>query len=169
MRKTPASIAIACLAIGSLCLAGQPDNDRTQQIISACSQTASSYAYVRDRLMYKAYGNLFTDDAVFAIGPNEVVGRAAIVAALKSRGAGKTNRHFIIPVHMEVIDHERAKAISYVALYSATGALAAGKPLQIDGPAVVGEYHDEFRMSDAGCKFSARRVKLVFTTTKPIK
>ena len=167
MKKIPAAIVVAWLGLGSLCMAGQPDSDRVQQIISACGQTANSYAYIRDRLMYEAYGNLFTDDAVFAIGTAEVVRRAANIGALKSRGASETTRHFITPVPMEVTGNDSATGISYLTLYATAGAPVAGKPLGIAGPAVVGEYHDEFRMTDAGCRFSARRVKLVFTGTKP--
>ncbi len=169
MRLLHSAIGITTLGIVIACraMAGPVDAEWTREVISACNETAGRYAWLRDRLEYEAYGDLFTEDGVFAIGSQETVGRGAIIEALKARGADQTTRHVITPVRIEVIDRQRATGISYLQLYSATGRQQGDEPLGIQGPAAIAEYHDEFRMTDAGCKFAARRVKLIFIAAQP--
>lgn len=150
--------------IFSLIFASTASAQKTeQQLIDACTATANSYPYSRDRVLLEEYGQLFTEDATFQIATQPIVqGRLKIVEALKIRGAQATTRHLSHVVHMEAINNTTAKGISYFNLYRVdTKTMAAGDN-SISAPFIVGEYHDEFRLVDNQCLISKRKAVIIF-------
>lgn len=133
------------------------------KIIESCTATANRYPYSRDRLLYDEYGALFTEDAVFQIeGGLEVIGRPAIVQALRERGATAITRHVSHVVSIETNDDTTASGISYVTIWRADARSMQAGDNTVASPFVVGEYHDEFKIQDQRCLISKRLVRIVF-------
>lgn len=135
-------------------------------LLETCTGAANSYPYARDRLLYDEYGALFTENAVFQIaGGPEIVGREAIIAALRERGPLATMRHISRVVRINATGESTAEAISYVTIWRGD---ATPGDQAVSGPWIMGEYHDEFQMQDRRCLISRRLVKIVFQATAPV-
>ncbi len=158
--------ALAAITLCGGCASlGPSDAPATTALVSACTQTANSYPYSRDRLDYEAYGDLFAPDAVFdltTIGAGELVGREAIVSALKARGPAAVTRHINQVVTMEAVDAAHARGLSYVVVYAVPAdAMAAGNSA-VSQPLVVAEYHDQFVWLSGRCQIERRRLEVIF-------
>jgi len=161
------------LMLLSACVTGGPITNNYQNCttpeckqhaaVQACTVTANSYPYVRDQLLYEEYGALFTDDAVFQIEQTPaVVGRAAIVQALKKRGPATPTRHMNHVVSMQALDDSTASGISYGTVWRA-GKNEQGEPSKsVSGPWLVVEYHDDFRIEAGRCVIAKRLIKIIF-------
>ncbi len=155
-------IAAASALMLSACASAPLPN---KSLTVACTQTANSYPFSRDRLDYDAYGALFTDDAVFdlsAIGAGRLVGREAIVAALKARGPAAVTRHINQVVKMEAVDATHARGVSYVVVYAVPADRMAAGSTAVSQPLVVAEYHDQFVWAAGRCQIQERRLQMVF-------
>lgn len=142
---------------------GNPPADiapqRADTMRQACAELVVQYAYSRDRLDYETYGNLFTEDAIFALAGQATKGRQAIVDALRARGTQNLTRHFSTPVSFEATSETQAKGLAYLQLFRAP----AGTKLPgtyTEGP-LIAEYHDEYEVIGSTCRFRSRRIKLV--------
>ena len=135
-----------------------------KRIIDACSETVQRYAYSRDRLLYDEYADLFTDDAVFQIeGYPAANGKQAIIESFKQRGSGSFTRHFSQVVNIDVIDDNRAKGISYFTLYLVNREAYDAGQRTLNGPSIVGEYHDEFAIAGDQCLIRSRKAVPLLT------
>lgn len=135
--------------------------------IIACTNTANSYAYSRDRLDFATYGSLFTENAKFIMpgkdGKTTLNGRDAIVNAAKQRGGNTETRHVSQVVDMQKMDDNTLRGVSYLVFYGVPKADFSDGQASISGPRLVAEYHDEFTIENGMCKFTSREVKIVFT------
>ena len=146
-----------------ICLDSEHSNCREQWIVHACSVTANSYPYYRDRLLYAGYGELFTENASFQIGDGpKIEGRYAIVQALRNRGPRATSRHFSQVVNMQAVGEDAAKGISYLNIYQVDAQTLAKGDNTVGAPTFIAEYHDTFKIEDNRCLISNRKVVIVF-------
>ncbi len=128
------------------------------EIEDACTELVMGYALYRDQFNIDAYGELFAEDAVLSVLGNEYRGRDAIRKRLEDSRGKEETRHLMSGIWITVIDERRATGVSYASIYAA----APGElPLEPTIPA-VGEYHDEFRLTEAGWKISRRSFVPVF-------
>jgi len=172
MLKTATLLTIACFLL-AFCASCSTYTTRTahtttnQQaaIVQACTETANNYPYSRDRLLYKEYGELFTEDAVFQVeGSNKAVGRQAIINALKARGPQKVTRHINNVVDMTVLDNGQIQGVSYVEVWSVDAETYSQGDISVSAPWVIAEYHDQFEMQNGRCLISNRFAKIVYKT-----
>ena len=148
---------------GDFCPDSQQANCREQWIVNACSATANSYPYYRDRLLYKGYGELFTENATFQIGDRAVIeGREAIVQALRNRGPKATSRHFSQVVNMQAVGEDAATGISYLNLYQVDTQTLNNGDNSVGAPTFIAEYHDTFMIENNRCLIDKRKVVIVF-------
>ena len=133
---------------GGVCLASN--------VKEQCRATLEAYPYFRDRLMYKKYGELFTDNGRFQIGNGLMIeGRDKIVAALRERGPKVATHHLAQITQLNLTSDSTANAISYVNVYK------VAKDQNNPSLWIIGEYHDQLSITAKGCKIESRKVKLV--------
>lgn len=136
-------------------------DERAEAMRQACTTLVVQYAYSRDRLDYEAYGALFTEDATFELAGQKTEGRKAIVAALRQRGPQMITRHFSTPVAFEPQSSTTARGVAYLQLFRVGADTDAPHPY--DQAPLIAEYHDEYEVDEASCRFRSRRIKLVMT------
>ncbi len=123
-----------------------------------CANLVTDYAYHRDRYDAVAFSNLFTEDASLKVGNGSWEGRANIRARIEGLDSSGSIRHLMSTIRIEPIDELHASGVSYATIYTS----AAGSN-STEGFAIIGEYHDDFELTDSGWKISKRELKSVFS------
>ena len=126
------------------------------------------FANLNDAMQYKKLVNLFTDDASFA-RPTEpdnfISGKANILAAFEARPGDRITRHIVSNVLIDVISETRARGCCYAVLYTGSADNHAEKfGIQANASQYIGEFYDDFVLTDEGWKIARRSGKIVFTT-----
>lgn len=144
--------------------------DRSQviDIELACTRLINQFAVFNDAGRFQELVELFSGDGRYArpIAPDAfIVGRADILASFEARPADRVGRHLITNVVIDVQDPERATGFCYVTLYSGNIAQKAEKfGLQAQASQFIGEYADQFILTQQGWKFAERKGCIIFTT-----
>lgn len=140
----------------------------TQSIELACSKLCNQFAVFNDAGNYNDLAALFIEEGRYArpTDPdNFVSGRAAILAAFKARPKDKITRHLISNIVVTVTSPTTAQGLCYVTLFNGSTSNPAEKfGFKANSAVLIGEYHDEFVLTEAGWKFSQRGGRLVLTT-----
>ncbi|MBL4573276.1 MAG: nuclear transport factor 2 family protein [Gammaproteobacteria bacterium] len=123
-----------------------------------CINLVTDYAYHRDRFDATEFANLFTEDASLSVGSQTWEGRDNIRARIEGLDKSGSIRHLMSTIRIEPIDELHASGVSYATIYTS----AAGSN-SIEGFAIIGEYHDNFVLTDDGWKISKRELKSVFS------
>ncbi len=131
-----------------------------------CTKVVKQFALYNDSKCYEKLAELFTEDASFArptAPDNFITGRENILAAFQSRPADKITRHIISNIVVDVITTTTAKAHCYATLYSSNEVFSADKvEPQTNVSQIIGEFYDDFVLTDAGWKISLRSGKIIF-------
>ncbi|MEX0965329.1 MAG: nuclear transport factor 2 family protein [Pseudohongiellaceae bacterium] len=127
-------------------------------VYTACSNLVTDYAYYRDRFDAAGFSNLFTEDASLSVGNQTWVGRDEIRARIQGLDNSSKIRHLMSTIRIEPVDDLHATGVSYATIYTAT----AGSN-SVEGFAIIGEYHDNFVLTDDGWKISNRELRSVFS------
>lgn len=134
----------------------------------ACSKLCNQFAVFNDAGRHEELAGLFIEEGRYArpLDPeNFVLGRAPILAAFKARPQDKVFRHLITNIVIDVLDAKSARGLCYVTLFSGSTNNPAEKfGLKANPSILIGEYHDEFVLTDLGWRFSKRAGRLIFTT-----
>ena len=113
-----------------------------------------------DHQRYDAAAALFCEDGVYATPRGELVGRAAILAALQARPQEHTTRHVITTFAAEVANDGEAAGLAYLLMFRATIPAKAGvaplPPLE-----AVGDLECAFRGVSGGWRISRMAVRPV--------
>lgn len=116
-----------------------------------------SYAQHRDNYDAESFANLFTEDGVLIIGNNRWEGRDAIRARIEALDSRTTIRHHMSSIRITQIDDNHASGVSYAVIYSSPPGSN-----EISGPALIGDYVDQYVRTEAGWKISHRELKSIF-------
>ena len=139
-----------------------------QSIELACSKLCNQFAVFNDAGSHEALVALFTEDGRYArpTDPdNFVSGRAAILAAFIARPKDKITRHLITNIVVNVTGAKTAQGLCYVTLFNGSTANPAERfGFKANPSVLIGEYHDEFVLTESGWKFSQRVGRLILTT-----
>jgi 3-phenylpropionate/cinnamic acid dioxygenase small subunit len=131
-------------------------------IEQACKSLSIAYARHVDFRQYDKFTELFEEDAVLIAGAL-LSGREAIRDAMSKRSDKLRSRHVLTNIHIEVIDESHARGITYLTLYRHIGAESLEeKPIEIQGPAGVGHYTDEYVLTTAGWRIARRELEFAF-------
>lgn len=128
----------------------------------ACRRLSITYAHAVDDNDADRFAALFADDGVLATS-GRTVGRADIRRRIARRNPELRSRHVISTVLIDVHDEHTASGVSYLTLYRHLGAESGDpEPIELVGPAAVGEYRDRFVRVDGEWLFAERRVEFAF-------
>ena len=132
------------------------------EIEHTCAQLSIAYARHIDFREYDAFVELFAEDGHLDAGfPFD--GREAIRESFKKRPDKLRSRHILTNVHIEALDSDHARGISYLSLYRHIGDESLGEdPIAFEGPAAVGHYEDEFVRTAEGWRFAKRVLYFAF-------
>jgi ketosteroid isomerase-like protein len=124
-----------------------------------CERLSIAFANAIDRRDYPALLDLFADAAVVDRMGTIIRGRSALSAWLESRPADIVTRHVCSNIEIVQRGPETAEGLTYFTFYKAG---AAADICEVDGPELVGEYHDAFVLTEQGWKIQSRKITVIF-------
>ena len=131
-------------------------------IKDACQSVSLRFGRLQDDRRYEDLPKLATSDATYTrLG--EKLSLADFVAWVKTMPPNKT-RHFVTTTEIDIVNKDSAKGLTYYTLYLYGG--EEEPPYPLEGPFVVGEYHEEFARTDDGWKIKAREARIIFRKQK---
>ena len=146
------------IAACALLMTLMPAANAAEDVYRACTNLVYGYAYHRDNFNAEEFSNLFTPDASLTVLGSTWVGREDIRARIDGIRNGNTGRHEMSTIFITPIDDTHATGISYATIYSAPPGVNS-----VSGPALIGEYHDEFELTSEGWKIAKRVLTRRFT------
>lgn len=139
-----------------------------QAIEFACTKLVNQFALYSDTGRYDELAALFTEDGRYArpTDPtNFISGHADLLSSFKARPKGKLTRHLVTNIVIDVTSPTTAKGISYVTQYAgSTDNPAPAHGWRANPAQLVGEYSDDYVLTEAGWKIRQRVGRVVFTT-----
>jgi hypothetical protein len=133
---------------------------------AAIAELIVRYAALNDTGNWEALAALYTEDGRMSrpTSPDDfIVGRAAILAAFKSRPP-RAARHFVANILTTLESETRARASSQILLFTGATADDGGLPIQSAAPPLIGSYDDTLVRTQDGWRFAERRGRLDFRT-----
>ena len=127
-------------------------------IKDACQSISVQFGRLQDERRHDDLAGLMTADASY-IRLGEELTLDAFIAWVKTTPPNKT-RHFVTPTAFSVVEENFAKGVTYYTLYLYNG--DENMPYPLEGPFVVGEYHEEFVCTEIGWKIKRREARIIF-------
>ena len=160
VEKALAAMALVFLS-GSALAQSSTSMSRSDHaaIKAACTDLVLDYAYYRDRPDALGFANVFAPDGELRVMGQVFIGRKALHDRLANATDGPVYRHMMSTIRIFPVSPREATGVSYVTVYSAP---AGTGPAQISNFAAVGEYRDEFVLTDSGWKIARREFVPVF-------
>lgn len=155
----PSLIVLVSLGCTAAAGAAEPTN-AAAAALEECRDRVMDYAYYWDHGDTEGLSDVFTEDATLKLGGETFSGQKAIVERMARSAPGPEIRHLMSTVRITGSADGGASGVSYVTVYMAP-APDQGLP-EVDGFALIGEYHDEFRITPDGCRIAARTLVPVF-------
>jgi ketosteroid isomerase-like protein len=124
-----------------------------------CERLSVAFANNIDRRDYPAVLDLFAEDAVLDRVGTIIRGKSALSAWLESRPNNIVTRHICTNIDIVQNGPEAAEGRSYFTFYKADATADVG---EIDGPEMIGEYHDTFIWTAKGWRILKRKVVVIF-------
>jgi uncharacterized protein (TIGR02246 family) len=121
--------------------------------LEQCRLRVMDYAYFWDQADEDGFADIFTENATLTLGGETFSGRDAIVNRMAAN-RGPTMRHLMSTVRITATADDAASGISYVTVFAAPPQDEALP--EADGFALIGEYHDRFRITADGCRIAER-------------
>lgn len=128
----------------------------------ACERLVVAYSHLIDFGEAARVEELFTVGGVWESAENTMRGREELVAGFGRRQAntGRRSRHVCTNLVVDITSPTQATGLCYFTLYRADGATSA--TATVEGPTMVGEYRDDFVLTDDGWRIAHRRVTAGF-------
>jgi hypothetical protein len=126
-----------------------------------CERLSIAFAYYVDRCDYKSLLQLFTPDGVLDRRGDLAVGIDAIERVMAARPKDIRTRHVCSNIFVRMNGERSATGNTYFTLYRGKEP-GPDQSVDLTGPSFVGEYEDEFSLTDDGWKINKRAVKLIF-------
>jgi predicted RNA-binding Zn ribbon-like protein len=139
-----------------------PDPGQDGDCALACEGLSIAFANAVDRWDDETALGLFTDDAVLDRWGTQVQGQAALREWLAARPRDVVTRHICTNISVKCSSEREATGLTYFLFFRAVG--KAGDDLKVNGPTMVGEYHDHFVRTANGWRIARREVKVIFTS-----
>lgn len=133
------------------------------EIERACERLVTRYCHLVDHGEADRIAGLFTDDGVWTAPGVRMEGRGELEAGFGAREKNKAraSRHVCNNLLVDVHNAESAEGTVYLTLYRHDG--AEGQAISpLEGPAMVGEYRDQFVLTDAGWRIKQRDTSISF-------
>ena len=111
--------------------------------------------------------SLLTEDASFArpTDPDHpITGRVAIQAAYEGRPADRITRHICTNMIINAESLSRAYGTMYALLYAGSTGNPADLGLLADDRQLVGEFEDDYVLTEDGWRIDSRRGRIIFSS-----
>lgn len=125
------------------------DDDQRAAIERACERLVIRYTHSIDLNKREALAEVFCEDAI--IDTAGLVRRGREILA-PPPGPALLMRHICSNILIDVLDERRATGVSYLLAY-----VQAPEDGELRLPAVLGEYYDEFILTENGWRIANRR------------
>ena len=162
MRFVIAASALSCLAVLSSVALAAGESESTNNVVTACERLVIEYARARDTMDRDGYVDMFTEDGVLIVAGQHLEGRDAIRERTNNWPRNYVPRHLMTNIDIRPVDETTATGVSYVLIIGGEREEGATGPMTVSGFRLMGEYHDEFKLTDDGCKFARRELKPAF-------
>ena len=132
-----------------------------------CRQLALRFTAHNDRQEWDEMCSLLTENATFArpTDPdNPLKGRAAIQAAYEARATDRITRHICTNMIITAMSPSQASGTMYALLYAGSTGNPADLGLVADGRQLVGEFADDYVLTEDGWRIDSRRGRIIFST-----
>ena len=127
-----------------------------------CRDLSLRYGRYQDERRYEDLPGLMTEDGTYTrLG--EELSITDFIEWVGTMPPNKT-RHFVTDIDFSEVKETSAKGISYYTLYLYGG--DEEPPYPLDGPFVVGEYHEEFAKTEEGWRIKSRAAHIIFRKPK---
>ncbi len=126
-----------------------------------CQALSIAFANGIDRHRDDEVLALFTEDAVLDRWGSALTGHAALRKWLDGRPTELITRHVCTNFEARQLASDRAEGLTLFTFYRAARRDATG-PLPMNGPAMVGEYLDQFRRTPDGWRIARREICILF-------
>ena len=167
MRFVNAASALSCLAVLSSVALAAGESGSTNNIVAACERLVIEYARARDTMDREGYVDMFTEDGVLMVAGQHLEGRDAIRERTNNWPRNYVPRHLMTNIDIRPVDETTATGVSYVMIIVGEREEGATGPITVSGFRVMGEYHDEFRLTDDGWKIARRELTITFSVAAP--
>ncbi len=137
------------------------DTDTGKNIIDSCTAINHKYAFARDTSDVNSYLSLFTEDAEFIITGESFKGSEKIKQRILDDRGKTFGRLLITSIDIMPVDEITATGITYFIMFLTTASRADSRPIESYN-LFMGEYHDTYRMTNEGCKFTRRETRPLF-------
>jgi len=147
-------LAVLTVGCGSTPLAESNASLHDAELIkTACRELVMRYAMARDQLADEAFAELFTDDATLLVGGQQIRGHAQLRARLAPGAGAPDTTHLMSSVVIDPQTSTTASGLSYVSVYVAQPTQETPAAARL---AAVGEYRDQFRLTEDGWRIARR-------------
>lgn len=150
--------------VGTPVYAADMAAEQVAAIKSDIERLVDEYAITRDALDAEANSNLFLEDGAMVLFGNRHEGRDLLKKRIEDVDPGTVSLHIMSSGNIDVIDEANATGVQYVVVYTGTQGeeYVAGDAVEIGNFALMGMYHDTYKLTHDGWKFSERRFESVF-------
>jgi 3-phenylpropionate/cinnamic acid dioxygenase small subunit len=138
------------------------DASEILNIKDACQSLSLRYGRLQDERNYEGLRDLMTPDGTY-MRLDEELTLNEFITWVATMPPNKT-RHFVTATDFNEVNETTAKGITYYTLYLYGG--DEETPYPLEGPFVVGEYHEEFAKTDKGWKIKSRAAHIIFRKPK---
>ena len=123
-----------------------------------CQALSLRFGRLQDERRYEELPKLMTTDGTYSRLGEELT----IVDFIEWVGTMPPNktRHFVTSTEINIIDEFNAKGLTYYTLYLYGG--DENPPYPLNGPFVVGEYHEIFSKKEDGWRIKHREARIIF-------
>lgn len=121
-----------------------------------CAQTVAEYAELRDDPSKSLeYGDLFTKDGSFIMGPNIIRGQDALIARHKSSNQSTVWNHVMDDINISDDLTGQSRVIVYTSDRKSADDITR---------VIIADYQDRYEIVEGVCLISERKVSVVYDT-----
>ena len=134
-----------------------------------CERLITRYCHYIDHGEAAKVADLFTADGTWTAPGVVMSGQDELRKGFTSRqqNTARMSRHVCNNLLIDVIDADHAHGVVYLTLYMVDGE-ESRETSPLDGPALVGEYIDEFVRTEAGWRIKTRATSFNFVRIAPM-
>ncbi len=127
-----------------------------------CRELSLRFGRLQDERRYNDLPGLMTEDGTYTRLDEELT-ISDFIEWVGTMPPNKT-RHFVTDIDFSEVLGVSATGVSYYTLYLYGG--EEDTPYPLEGPFVVGEYHEKFIKTEKGWKIKSREARIIFRKPK---
>lgn len=129
----------------------------------ACEKLIIQYTHLIDFGEAERVADLFAADGAWEAYRKKIKGREEIRKAFRLRqmNAKRVSRHICTNISIDISGPQTASGITYFTLFR-EHRIGRHDFVPFEGPKMVGDYLDQFVLTDEGWKFALRKVQIAF-------